>query len=217
MSTEPPLSGPKAGGAGTGTPGGWRPQPRQRQQGRMKQKVVAVGIALFFGGWVLYAFSRFASTSPEKVQLGSRVFDLGSARLRASTISRTGPLFFNDLVQGGRTLPVVVLYLGMNPGEKGVVNPKNFVALNAIAPGATAACAVNWVKAKDRLVQPCSKVEYLPDGTLAEAQTAPLAGATDMERFEVYLGKKGRLVVDLNRRFGQTPPATVVTPTLVLR
>jgi hypothetical protein len=145
------------------------------------------------------------------------VFDLGSARGRASTISRTGPLFFNDLVQGGRTLPIVVLYVGMNPGAKGVVDPKNFVALNAIPPIATPACPVDWIKAKDRLVQPCTKLEYLPDGTLASSQAAPLNGAIDMERFDVFLGKKGRLVVDLNRHFGETPPDTTVTPTIVLR
>lgn len=212
MSTEP-----KTRVAGSGTPAGWRPQPRQRQSGRIKQRAAAVVIALFVGGWVLFAFSKFASTSPEKVKLGSRVFDLGSARLRASTVARTGPLFFNDLVQGGRALPVVVLYLGMNPGDKGAVDPKNFVALNAIPPGSTPACAVMWVKAKERLVEPCTKTEYLPDGTLAESQTAASVAAKDMERFDVYLGKKGRLVVDLNRRFGELPPATTVTPTIVLR
>ena len=172
---------------------------------------------MFVGGWVLFAFSRFASNSPDKVQLGSRVFDLGSARGRASTISQTGPLFFNDLIQGGRSLPIVVLYVGLNPGAKGVVDPKNFIALNAIPPVATPACPVDWMKARDRLVQPCSKLEYLPDGTLATTQTAPLNGAIDMERFEVFLGKKGRLVVDLNRHFGETPPATTVAPTIVLR
>jgi hypothetical protein len=97
------------------------------------------------------------------------------------------------------------------------VDPKDFVALNAIPPGATSACAVNWSKAKDRLVQPCNKFEYLPDGSLAGPQTAQSASAADMERFEVFLGKKGRLVVDLNRRFGEIPPATTVTPTIVLR
>jgi hypothetical protein len=195
----------------------WRPQPRQRQGGLIKQRILAVLVALFVGGWVLVAFSRFASNSPDKVRLGSRVFDLGSARGRASTIARTGPLFFNDLIQGGRSLPVVVLYVGLNPGAKGVVDPKNFIALNAIPPVATPACPVDWIKAKDRLVQPCTKLEYLPDGTLATNQTVPLAGAIDMERFEVFLGKKGRLVVDLNRHFGDTPPDTKVTPTLVLR
>jgi hypothetical protein len=194
----------------------WRPQPRQRQGGLLKQRMLAVVVALFVGGWVLFAFSRFASKSPDKVQLGSRVFDLGSARLRASTIARTGPLFFNDLIQGGRSLPIVVLYLGMNPGSKGVVDPKNFVALNAIPPIGTPACPVEWIKAKDRLVQPCTKLEFLPDGTLASTQTVPLNGAKNMERFEVMMGKKGRLVVDLNRTFGELPPATVVTPTLVL-
>jgi hypothetical protein len=195
----------------------WRPQPRQRQGGLLKQRMLAVIVALFVGGWVLFAFSRFASKSPDKVQLGSRVFDLGSARLRASTIARTGPLFFNDLIQGGRSLPIVVLYLGMNPGAKGVVDPKNFVALNAIPPIGTPACPVEWIKAKDRLVQPCTKLEFLPDGTLASTQTVPLNGAKNMERFEVFLGKKGRLVVDLNRTFGEAPPAVTVTPTLVLR
>jgi hypothetical protein len=195
----------------------WRPQPRQRKGGLLKQRMLAVVVALFVGGWVLFAFSRFASKSPDKVQLGSRVFDLGSARGRASTIARTGPLFFNDLIQGGRSLPIVVLYLGMNPGAKGVVDPKNFVALNAVPPIGTQACPVEWIKAKDRLVQPCTKLEFLPDGTLAITQTVPLNGAVNMERFEVFLGKKGRLVVDLNRRFGEAPPATTVTPTLVLR
>ncbi len=195
----------------------WRPQPRQRQGGLLKQRMLAVLVALFVGGWVLFAFSRFASKSPDKVQLGSRVFDLGSARLRASTIASTGPLFFNDLIQGGRSLPIVVLYLGMNPGAKGVVDPKNFVALNAIPPIGAPACPVEWIKAKDRLVQPCTKLEYLPDGTLADAQTVSLNGAVNMERFEVIIGKKGRLVVDLNRKFGEAPPAVTVTPTLVLR
>ena len=195
----------------------WRPQPRQRQGGLIKQRILAVVVALFVGGWVLFAFSRFASNSPDKVQLGSRVFDLGSARGRASTISQTGPLFFNDLIQGGRSLPIVVLYVGLNPGAKGVVDSKNFIALNAIPPVATPACPVDWMKARDRLVQPCSKLEYLPDGTLATTQTAPLNGAIDMERFEVFLGKKGRLVVDLNRHFGVAPPATTVAPTIVLR
>jgi hypothetical protein len=195
----------------------WRPQPRQRQGGLLKQRILAVVVALFVGGWVLFAFSRFASKSPDKVQLGSRVFDLGSARGRASTIARTGPLFFNDLIQGGRSLPIVVLYLGMNPGAKGVVDPKNFVALNAVPPIGTPACPVDWIKAKDRLVQPCTKLEFLPDGTLASTQTVPLNGAVQMERFEVFLGKKGRLVVDLNRKFGVAPPAVTVTPTLVLR
>jgi hypothetical protein len=195
----------------------WRPQPRQRQGGLIKQRILAVVVALFVGGWVLFAFSRFASNSPDKVRLGSRVFDLGSARGRASTISQTGPLFFNDLVQGGRSLPIVIHYVGMNPGAKGVVDPKNFIALNAIPPVATPACPVDWIKAKDRLVQPCSKLEYLPDGTLATSQSVPLGAAIDMERFEVFLGKKGRLVVDLNRHFGEAPTATTVTPTVVLR
>ncbi len=198
----------------------WRPQPRQRQGGLVKQRIFAVAIALFLGGWVLFTFSQFASNSPDRVRLGSRVFDLGSARGRASTISRTGPLFFNDLVQGGRSLPIVVLYVGMNPGSKGVVEAKNFVALNAIPPVSTPACPVDWITAKDRLVQPCSKLEYLPDGTLATTQTAPLGAAIDMERFQVFLGKKGRLVVDLNHHFGEAPPVTTVTtvtPTIMLR
>ena len=205
----------------------WRPQPRQRRIGHTKQMFLAVAIALFVGGWVLFAFSRIANTSPDKIKLGSRVFSLGSARARASTIARTGPLFFNDLVQGGRTLPIVVMYLGVNPGAKGVVDANDFAALNAIPPGATPACPVVWNPAPDLFRQPCSKLLYLPDGSLAESQAdgtltakASALRTTDagaMERFDVLIGKKGQLVIDLQRHFGETPAATSVPPTIVLR
>jgi hypothetical protein len=182
-------------------PVAWRPQSRASRTGHTKKMFVAVAIALFVAGWVLVAFSRIANRSPQKVQLGSRVFDLGNATSRAKSIARSGPLFFNDLVDDKRALPVAINVIG-DPIE----NDSWFV-LNPIPIGSDITCAVRWDSNKS-FTDPCTGEIYAPNGQTKDGKK--------LQRFFVQVNDKGRLVANLNKPFVSTPkkpkPAVTAAP-----
>lgn len=149
----------------------------------------AVLLALALATLLLFVFARIASRNADKVNLGSKVFDLGSAKKRIPQ-ARLAPLQFNDLVRDNRQVALAVVYLGDN----------RWAALNTIAPGATPECATQWNPDSRVWVDPCNGNLYAPDG--GNTTAAPL------EQFVAEVTAKGRLVIDLNRKPERAPEAS---------
>jgi hypothetical protein len=144
---------------------------------------VAVAVALTLGAVLVGLFARVASRAPERVNLGSRVFDLGKAEARVEQATE-GPLVFNDLIRDSRPVALAVGYLGDD----------RWIALNLITDPSQPRCAARWDRSKRRYENPCNGVIYAPDGTPADPSTSK-----PLQRYAVEVTEKDRLVVDLNR------------------
>jgi len=110
-------------------------------------------------------------------------FDVGSARQRAATVDRSGPVLFPD--PQGHSRDIFVQHLG---GDA-------WVAFEARATGSSRQCVLRWEQDAHRFVDPCDGRHYPADG----------AGLVS---FPTTVNEKGRVIVDLSRPL---PPATTTT------
>jgi hypothetical protein len=141
----------------------------------------SVVFALAIAAVLLIAFSRVAAKRPGKVNLGSRQFVIRELEQRKQD-AVTGPLFFNDLVQDERSLPLALVYLGKD----------QWAALNALAPGQPEKCVVEWDLDRKVFRDLCSNIDYAPDGKRDD-------GGPPLIRYAANADKDAdRLVVDLN-------------------
>ena len=99
-------------------------------------------------------------------------FVVGSARQRAATVDRSGPLLIPD--PQGRSRDIYVQHL---EGD-------TWVAFEARATGAPRQCVLRWQPASRTFVDPCDNRVYPADGT-------------GLVTFPTKIDSKGRLVVDL--------------------
>ena len=133
--------------------------------------VVATGL--------LASVVRFAAESPDRVDLGPRVFKVGRADRLAPRIAQDGPLLFQDTLDRGREIYVQHTGAGEDEG---------WMAFEAYGPDAPHQpdCVLTWDGAARRFRDPCGDGSYPPDGAgLAHYQTTV---------------EDGLVVVDLNSR-----------------
>ncbi|MCP3909701.1 MAG: hypothetical protein GY713_01990 [Actinomycetia bacterium] len=143
---------------------------------RTRQMLIVglAGVVTAFG--LLFLFSRFAGDNDDgtfEIRLGDEQFDAGGVEARARTIDRDGPLFFADLVTGGR--PIVLHHLDSDPNQ-------GWYAFAGVAPG-TDDCVLTW--------DPVARVFTDCEGTVWPAD------GRGLEQFPVTIDD-GSLVVDLN-------------------
>jgi hypothetical protein len=143
--------------------------------------MIAIVASLLVSGFCLAAFARYASKHADTIELGDRVFRVGTTTDLAKRFAKGGPFFFNDLVvEDGLARPLVLAR----------VSGDDWAALNALPPHSPAACAVHAdVKAK-KLVDPCTGDAYSYDGLGV--------GGKQLERFTTDVNRRNVLSVDLN-------------------
>ncbi len=112
-------------------------------------------MALTFAAALLFFVVRFASKNPEQVNLGPRVFRLGSATRLAKEVEQRGPFLFKDPLN--REREVFVQHLGADPNV-------GWSAIRAYASRETVECLLRWEREAGRFVDPCTSQSYPPDG-----------------------------------------------------
>lgn len=128
---------------------------------------VAAGVALFF--------VVLAVAGPKTAQQAKNAsFRVGSAKSLATTVARSGPLLFQDLLGGARDIYV------QHVGEDG------WRAFEAHASGQPRTCFLRWRADSRTFADPCSGQTYPADG----------AGLVS---YPATVDKNGALVVDLTR------------------
>ena len=137
-----------------------------------------VGLVLLIAFLSLWTLARTASRNPEKVRLGTRVFEVGRSKALGPTVDANGPLLFQDLVTGDRRdLDVFVQHLG---GDR-------WVTFQAFAADSERTCQLRWQQAKRRFTDPCRA-----------GRTFPADGA-GLTRYRTTVDREtGKIVVDLN-------------------
>ena len=105
-----------------GPPG--RPSARRALIGTAVVTAVALAI-----GWAIVSF---ASSNPDKVNLGDDVFVAGSADSLREQVGTGGPVLYPDLLGRGRPIYIQVV-------------ADQWFAFEAVAPGASEECALSWV------------------------------------------------------------------------
>ena len=111
-------------------------------------------------------------------------FDVGSARQRAATVDRDGPVLFPD--PQGHSRDIFVQHLGSD----------TWVAFEARASGSPRQCVLRWDQGAHQFVDPCDGRVYPADGT-------------GLVTFPAQVNDKGRVIVDLSQ---PTPPAAAPQP-----
>jgi len=118
--------------------------------------VVAASLtALAFAAVLLFFVVRFASSNPEQVNLGPRVFRVGSATRLAREVDKRGPFLFKDPLN--REREVFVQHLGEDPNA-------GWAAIRAYASREAVECLLRWEGDQQRFVDPCAPQTYPPSG-----------------------------------------------------
>lgn len=115
-----------------------------------------LGLALAAGiTWLVIAY---ASSHPDEVRIGDRLFEVGQARRLSEPIGREGPLLFKDPLNRGREL-----YLQHVGGDV----QEGWLAFEAYAPGSPREprCQLRWLQPSRRFVDECSGGTYPADGS----------------------------------------------------
>jgi len=146
---------------------------------RLKTVIVAVGLLVLAGVFILIFALRLSQSPDTELRLGDDTFEVGKVRQLAPPIDRDGPLLFQDLLGKGRH--IYVQHLGNDPLE-------GWIAILAVVPGQPERCTVAWDQKRGVFEDPCTKATYPPEG----------AGLTHYPT-EVNREKKGGpvLIVDL--------------------
>ncbi|HSH60528.1 MAG TPA: hypothetical protein VK988_13005 [Acidimicrobiales bacterium] len=127
----------------------------RRPPNRGRLIVAASVVALAFAAVLLFLVVRFASRNPEQVNLGPRVFRVGSAARLAREVERRGPFLFKDPLN--REREVYIQHLGQDPDA-------GWSGIRAYASRETIECLLRWEPASGRFVDPCTSQTYPADG-----------------------------------------------------
>ncbi|MDP8976145.1 MAG: hypothetical protein M3N28_07265 [Actinomycetota bacterium] len=117
--------------------------------------VVASVVGLAFAVVLLFLVVRFASRNPEQVNLGPRVFRVGSTTRLAREVDERGPFLFKDPLN--REREVYIQHLGEDP-EAG------WSGIRAYASRESIECLLRWEADQRRFVDPCTSQSYPADG-----------------------------------------------------
>lgn len=154
--------------------------PRRKQRNRAI--VVSSLFGLVIAAAVVFLVVRYASSRPDEVNLGDRVFEVGRAdRLARRITEQREPFLFKDPLNREREL--YVQHLGRDP-------KKGWLAFEAYAPGAARElrCLLDWDRRERRFRNPCGQ-----PATFAE-------DGSGLVSYEAKVDDSGIVVVDLRTR-----------------
>jgi len=151
-------------------------------------QVLDAGGAVVVGVLIFAAVVNLVSTRKTATTAGPDLYIVGDAKSLAGTVSRTGPLLFQDLLGNSRDI-----YVQHLSGD-------DWRSFEAHAPGAPRRCVLRWDPLAKQFNDPCDRRVYPADGT-------------SLTTFPTRVNPDGRLVVDL--RQPQAPVTTLVSTTLV--
>ena len=129
--------------------------PVRRPPNRGRLIVAGSLTALAFAAVLLYLVVGFASRNPEQVNLGPKVFRVGSATRLAREVERRGPFLFKDPLN--REREVYIQHLGQDPNT-------GWSGIRAYASQETIKCLLRWERDPERFVDPCTNQSYPADG-----------------------------------------------------
>lgn len=90
-----------------------------------------------------------------EVRLGDDTFDAGDTERISAEIADRGPILYPDLVGGARA--IYLNHLADDPDE-------GWVAFDAVQPGASDECVLEWNTGESVFVDPCDGDEFPGDG-----------------------------------------------------
>jgi hypothetical protein len=150
--------------------------------------------AVIVGALIFAAVVNLVSTRKSATTAGPDLYVVGNADSLAGTVSRTGPLLFQDLL--GNSRDIYVQHLG--PQQEG--GSETWRTFEAHAPGAPRRCVLHWDAVAKQFADPCNQRTYSADG----------AGLTS---FPTSVDASGRVVVDLRQpQPPTTAPASTTAP-----
>jgi hypothetical protein len=143
--------------------------------------------ALVIGALVFVAVLNMVSTRKGATTAGPDLYVVGDAKSLAGTVTRNGPLLFQDLLGNSRDI-----YVQHLTGD-------DWRTFEAHAPGAPRRCVLRWEAGARQFADPCDHRVYPADG----------AGLTT---FPTQVDPDGRVVVDLRQPQAPIPVTTTVSP-----
>ncbi len=151
---------------------------RIRRHGRRRAVVVTAVVVLLAAAGLLAVVVRLVAESPDRADLGPRVFKVARADRLAPRIAADGPLLFQDALNRGREIYVQ---------HRGAEDDKGWIAFEAYGADAPhePRCVLEWDESSRRFTDPCGEAAYPADG----------AG---LVHYEATV-EDGIVVVDLNR------------------
>lgn len=154
---------------------------RIRRRGRRVAVIVTAVVCVALAATIVAVVVQVAARSPDRVNLGPRVFAVGQADRLAPRIADDGPLLFKDALNRGREIYVQ---------HQGRDDEEGWLAFEAYAPGVSRepGCVLVWDGARERFRDPCGGATFAADGT-------------GLTQYDARVDD-GIVVVDLNRRRG---------------
>jgi len=152
---------------------------RVRRRGRRRAIIVTAAAGVVIAGGLVFLVVQFVAASPDRANLGPRVFKVGRADRLAPRIAQDGPLLFKDTLNRGREI-----YVQHRGGDE----EKGWMAFEAYGAGAprTPDCVLVWEQEERHFRDPCGSTPVAADGAGLVHYQATVDGGT--------------VVVDLNRR-----------------
>ena len=157
--------------------------PRRRRRDRNRAVVVASALGLGLAALLVWLVVGYASENPDKVNLGSERFVVGSADRLANRIDeQRAPFLFKDPLSSSAGRELYVQHLGDDERQ-------GWLAVEAYAPGAPreVRCILDWDIDRQRFVDPCGDAEFPPDGE-------------GLVHYPTGVDDRGAVVVDLRDR-----------------
>jgi hypothetical protein len=157
---------------------------RRRQRNRAVLAASVLGLAV--AAAVTWLVIRYASSHPDDVRIGDRLFEVGQASRLAGPIERQGPLLFKDPLNRGREL-----YLQHLGGDV----QQGWLAFEAYAPESPREprCQLRWLQPARRFLDECSGRTYGADGG-------------GLRSYPATVDDRGTVVVDLRSPAGAGEP-----------
>jgi hypothetical protein len=155
-----------------------RPRRKQRNQAIVVSSILGFAVAAA----VVFLVVRYASSRPDEVNLGDRVFEVGRAdRLARRITEQREPFLFKDPLNREREL--YVQHLGRD-------SKKGWLAFEAYAPEAPRElrCLLDWQPNERRFRNPCGQPTSFPED------------GAGLVSYEAKVNDSNIVVVDLRTR-----------------
>jgi hypothetical protein len=147
--------------------------------------VLLATAAVVIGALIFAAVVNLVSTRKDTSKAGTDLYVVGEAKSLSGTVSRTGPLLFQDLL--GNSRDIYVQHLGAD----------DWRTFEAHAPGAARTCVLRWEPGPRQFTDPCDRRSY------------PASGE-GLTTFPTSVSSGGEVVVDLRQ---PQPPVVSTTTT----
>jgi len=150
--------------------------------------IAAIGGLLW--GVAVYATDRQRDDSRAGTRIGDDAFEVQYDELLRRIERDDAPVLFPDLLVGGH-LHIYVNHIGTSPQE-------GWFAFEAKREGADPTCTLEWKRAEDHFLDPCTQQTFPPDGT-------------GLRQFPTEITEDGDLVVRLRPGRSDEAPATTTS------